>query len=73
MKVERQFLIPKSHEVDPDINQGYWSYILATRLEYVEWHLGMCPKWSTICREEERNKLWIGDFDQDRNQDRKQR
>lgn len=59
MKVERQFflkflnrirlILTLIKDIDP--------IILATRLEYVEWHLGMCPKWSTICRKEGRIKL----------------
>lgn len=72
MKGERQFFIIKLHEIDPDIDNlnQYLSYILATRLQYVEWHLGMYPKWSTICRKEGIGCESVM-VDQDRNQDRK--
>ena len=33
------------------LNQNL-SFILATRLEYFEWHLGMCHKWNNTCQDE---------------------
>lgn len=54
MKTARNFY--KNHiEIDSDIdglNQNP-SYILATRCEYFEWHLGRCHKWKNICQDEE--------------------
>lgn len=47
-------ILKKSHEIDSNIDSvsQYSSHILATRLEYLEWHLGMCHKWNNICQDE---------------------
>lgn len=58
-ETRKEFLFFKSHEIDSDIDNLNWypSYILATRLEYFEWRLGMYLKWNNIniCQDEERD------------------